>query len=159
MKKIRDFHNMIFLIFIQNLVLKLTIFQPPQLRDFSPSFPATGISLARAGGPWGSSEIWKLWDLNFPPRLNLGRKPETYYRVNLTTAMLHKCLLTRTMTKSRQVHTLEKYLFNPKANHFRIISTVKRTAKTKLTIFRMNFNSSLSCRLMSSKQRDKLKSA
>ena len=33
---------------------------------------------------------------------------------------------------------------------------VKRTAKTRLTILRMNFNSSLSCRLISSKQRDRL---
>ena len=60
------------------------------------------------------------------------------------------------MMKSRQVHTLEKYLFNPKAIHLRNISTVNRTANTKLTIFRMNFSSSLSWRLMSSKQSDKL---
>ena len=38
----------------------------------------------------------------------------------------------------------------------RIISTVKSTANTRFTIFRMNFNSSLSCRLISSKQRDRL---
>ena len=140
-------------------VLNRDIYENKTLIKMSPSFPATGISLARAGEPWGSSETWKLWDLNFPPLLNSGRKPETYCKLTVTVQWLHKCLLTRTITKSRQVHTLEKYLFNPKANHFSIISTVKRTAKTKLTIFRMNFNSSLSCRLMSSKQRDKLKLA
>ena len=58
--------------------------------------------------------------------------------------------------KSRQVQTLPKYLQRPKAIHLRNISMVKRTAKTRLTIFRMNFNSSLSCRLISSKQRDRL---
>jgi hypothetical protein len=66
-------------------------------------------------------------------------------------------MLTQTMTKSRQVQTLEKYLKSPKAIHLRNISTVKRTAKTMLTILRMNLSSSLSCRLMSSKQSDKLK--
>ena len=51
---------------------------------------------------------------------------------------------TKTMTKSRQVQTLLKYLLRPKANHLRIISTVNSTANTRFTIFRMNFNSSLS---------------
>ena len=58
--------------------------------------------------------------------------------------------------KSRQVQTLPKYLQRPKAIHLRNISMVKRTAKTRLTILRMNFNSSLSWRLISSKQRDRL---
>ena len=61
------------------------------------------------------------------------------------------------MTKSRQVHTLEKYLKRPKATHLRNISTVKRTANTRLTIFKINLSSSLSCRLISSKHKDKLK--
>ena len=61
-----------------------------------------------------------------------------------------------TMMKSRQVQTLPKYLQRPNAIHLRNISIVKRTAKTRLTILRMNFNSSLSCRLISSKQRDRL---
>ena len=61
-----------------------------------------------------------------------------------------------TMMKSRQVQTLPKYLQRPKAIHLRNISMVKRTAKTRLTILRMNFNSSLSWRLISSKQRDRL---
>ena len=60
------------------------------------------------------------------------------------------------MTKSRQVQTLPKYRQRPKAIHLSNISKVKRTAKTRLTILRMNFNSSLSCRLISSKQRDRL---
>ena len=61
------------------------------------------------------------------------------------------------MTKSRQVHTLEKYLKSPKATHLRNISTVKRTANTRFTIFKINLSSSLSCRLISSKHKDKLK--
>ena len=64
--------------------------------------------------------------------------------------------LTMTMMKSRQVQTLPKYRQRPKAIHLRNISMVKRTAKTRLTILRMNFNSSLSWRLISSKQRDRL---
>ena len=61
------------------------------------------------------------------------------------------------MTKSRQVHTLEKYLKRPKATHLRNISTVKRTANTRFTIFKINLSSSLSCKLISSKHKDKLK--
>ena len=49
-----------------------------------------------------------------------------------------------------------KYLHSPKAIHFRTISKKNRTAKTKLTIFRMNMSSSLSWRLMSSKHRERL---
>ena len=66
-------------------------------------------------------------------------------------------LLTQTITKSRHVHMLVKYLHSPNATHLSNISMVKRTANTKLTIFRMKMSSSLSWRLMSSKQRDKLK--
>merc|ERR1719330_88149 len=51
---------------------------------------------------------------------------------------------TNTITKSRHVHTLAKYLFRPKAIHYRNISTVNKTANTRLTIFRMNLSSSLS---------------
>ena len=65
-------------------------------------------------------------------------------------------LLTQTMTKSRQVQALVKYLQRPNATHLRTISMVNKTAKTMFTIFRMNINSSLSCRLMSSKQRERL---
>jgi hypothetical protein len=60
------------------------------------------------------------------------------------------------MTKSRQVHALVKYLQSPKATHLRSISIKKRTAKTRLTILSMNMSCSLSCRLMSSKQSDRL---
>ena len=60
------------------------------------------------------------------------------------------------MTKSKQVQADVKYLHNPKAIHFKIISKKNNTAKTILTIFRMNINSSLSCKLMSSKHRLKL---
>merc|ERR1712029_447024 len=51
---------------------------------------------------------------------------------------------TQTMIKSRQVQAEVKYLHSPKAIHFRTISKKNRTAKTKLTIFRMNMSSSLS---------------
>ena len=60
------------------------------------------------------------------------------------------------MIKSRQVQAEVKYLHSPKAIHFRTISKKNRTAKTKLTIFRMNMSSSLSWRLMSSKHRERL---
>ena len=60
------------------------------------------------------------------------------------------------MTKSKHVQADVKYLHNPKAIHFKIISKKNNTAKTILTIFRMNINSSLSCKLMSSKHRLKL---
>ena len=60
------------------------------------------------------------------------------------------------MTKSKHVQADVKYLHNPKAIHFKIISKKNNTAKTILTIFRININSSLSCKLMSSKHRLKL---
>lgn len=60
------------------------------------------------------------------------------------------------MTKSRQVQAEVKYLHNPKAIHFKIISKKNSTAKTMLTIFKININSSLSCKLMSSKHRLRL---
>ena len=60
------------------------------------------------------------------------------------------------MIKSRQVQAEVKYLHSPKAIHFRTISKKNRTAKTKLTIFRMNMSSSSSWRLMSSKHRERL---
>ena len=49
------------------------------------------------------------------------------------------------------------HLKSPKATHLSNISMKKRTAKTMFTIFRMNISSSLSCRLMSSKHSDKLR--
>jgi hypothetical protein len=63
---------------------------------------------------------------------------------------------THTITKSKQVHALVKYLQRPKAIHLSIISKKNNTAKTILTIFSINMSSSLSWRLMSSKHRLRL---
>ena len=51
---------------------------------------------------------------------------------------------------------LVKYLHSPKATHLSNISMVNSTAKTMLTILSMNMSCSLSWRLMSSKQRERL---
>lgn len=65
-------------------------------------------------------------------------------------------LLTQTITKSRQVQALVKYRHRPNATHLSNISMKKSTAKTMLTILRMNISSSLSWRLMSSKHSERL---
>ena len=53
-------------------------------------------------------------------------------------------MLTQTITKSKQVQALVKYLQSPNATHLSNISIVNKTANTMFTIFKININSSLS---------------
>ena len=53
-------------------------------------------------------------------------------------------VLTQTITKSKQVQALVKYLHSPNATHFNNISIVNNTANTIFTIFKINISSSLS---------------